>query len=86
VLSALAVTTRQFIIIIRFLAGTCAGAVIPLTLVFIGDTVEYARRQVVIGRFSVVTSAALAFSASIGGTVRISFRGGSCCSGTASWR
>ena len=68
VLSALAVTTRQFIII-RFLAGACAGAVIPLTLVFIGDTVEYARRQVVIGRFSVVTSAALAFSASIGGTV-----------------
>ncbi|MEI8189393.1 MAG: MFS transporter, partial [candidate division NC10 bacterium] len=68
VLSALAVTTRQFIII-RFLAGACAGAVIPLTLVFVGDTVEYARRQVVIGRFSVVTSAALAFSASIGGTV-----------------
>jgi predicted MFS family arabinose efflux permease len=68
VLSALAVTARQFIII-RFLAGACAGAVIPLTLVFIGDTVEYARRQVVIGRFSVITSAALAFSASIGGTV-----------------
>jgi predicted MFS family arabinose efflux permease len=68
VLSALALTTRQFIII-RFLAGAFAGAVIPLTLVFIGDTVEYARRQVVIGRFSVITSAALAFSASIGGTV-----------------
>ena len=68
VLSALALTTRQFIII-RFLAGACAGAVIPLTLVFIGDTVEYARRQAVIGRFSVITSAALAFSASIGGTV-----------------
>jgi predicted MFS family arabinose efflux permease len=68
VLSALASTTRQFIII-RFLAGAFAGAVIPLTLVFIGDTVEYARRQVVIGRFSVITSAALAFSASIGGTV-----------------
>jgi len=41
----------------------------PLTLVFIGDTVAYARRQVVIGRFSMVTSAALAFSASVGGTV-----------------
>jgi MFS transporter, YNFM family, putative membrane transport protein len=68
VLSALAVTTRQFLII-RFLAGAFAGAVIPLTLVFIGDTVEYARRQVVIGRFSVITSAALAFSAAIGGTV-----------------
>ena len=68
VLSALALTPRQFISI-RLLAGACAGAVIPLTLVFIGDTVEYARRQVVIGRFSVITSAALAFSASIGGTV-----------------
>jgi predicted MFS family arabinose efflux permease len=68
VLSALSVTTWQFILI-RLLAGAFAGAVLPLTLVFIGDTVEYERRQVVLGRFSVVTSAALAFSASIGGTV-----------------
>lgn len=67
-LSALALTTQQFIAI-RLAAGACAGAVIPLTLVFIGDTVPYERRQVVIGRFSVITSAALAFSASIGGTV-----------------
>jgi predicted MFS family arabinose efflux permease len=68
VLSALSVTTWQFIVV-RLLAGAFAGAVIPLTLVFIADTVEYERRQVVLGRFSVVTSAALAFSASIGGTV-----------------
>ena len=67
-LSALALTTQQFIMI-RLLVGACAGAVIPMTLVFIGDTVPYDRRQVVIGRFSVITSAALAFSASIGGTV-----------------
>jgi predicted MFS family arabinose efflux permease len=67
-LSALALTTQQFIVI-RLLVGACAGAVIPLTLVFIGDTVAYARRQIEIGRFSVITSAALAFSASIGGTV-----------------
>ena len=67
-LSALALTTQQFIAI-RLLAGACAGAVIPLALVFIGDTVPYARRQTVIGRFSVITSAALAFSASIGGAV-----------------
>jgi len=67
-LSALALTTQQFLAI-RLAAGACAGAVIPLTLVFIGDTVPYERRQVVIGRFSVITSAALAFSASIGGTV-----------------
>jgi predicted MFS family arabinose efflux permease len=68
VVSALSLTTRQFVIA-RLLAGAFAGAVIPLTLVFIGDTVEYERRQVVLGRLSVVTSSALAFSASIGGTV-----------------
>jgi len=68
VLSALAVTTWQFVVI-RFLAGAFAGAVLPLTLVYIGDTVEYARRQIVIGRFAMVTSAALVFSAAIGGTV-----------------
>lgn len=68
VLSALSVTTWQFIVA-RLLAGGFAGAVIPLTLVFIGDTVEYDRRQVVLGHFSAVTSAALAFSASIGGTI-----------------
>lgn len=67
-LAALSATTWQFIVA-RFLTGAFAGAVNPLTLVFIGDTVEYERRQVVLGRFSVVTSAALAFSASIGGTV-----------------
>jgi predicted MFS family arabinose efflux permease len=68
ILSALTVTTWQFIGA-RLLAGAFAGGVIPLTLVFIGDTVEYERRQVVLGRFSMITSSALAFSASIGGTV-----------------
>lgn len=68
VLSALAVTTWQFIVI-RLLVGALAGAVIPLTLVYIGDTVEYERRQLVLGRFAVITSAAMAFSASIGGTI-----------------
>ncbi|MHB8907267.1 MAG: MFS transporter [Syntrophales bacterium] len=68
ILSALAVTTWQFIII-RLLVGALAGAVIPLTLVYIGDTVEYERRQLVLGRFAVVTSAAMAFSASIGGII-----------------
>jgi predicted MFS family arabinose efflux permease len=68
VLSALALTTQQFIAA-RLVAGAFAGAVLPLTLVFIGDTVEYGRRQEVIGRFAVVTSAALAFSASVGGLV-----------------
>jgi predicted MFS family arabinose efflux permease len=68
VLSALCTSTWQFVAV-RLLAGAFAGSVIPLTLVHIGDTVEYARRQVVVARFSVVTSAGLAFSAAIGGLV-----------------
>ena len=67
-LSALAPSTWIFVAA-RLLAGACAASVIPLTLVYIGDTVDYARRQVVVGRFSVVTSAGLAFSAAIGGAV-----------------
>ncbi|HSB43118.1 MAG TPA: MFS transporter [Methylomirabilota bacterium] len=67
-LSAVCTSTWQFVAV-RLLAGAFAGSVIPLTLVYIGDTVEYARRQVVVGRFSVVTSAGLAFSAAIGGAV-----------------
>ncbi len=67
-LSALALTSGQFIAV-RLLAGLFAGAVIPLTLVFIGDTVEYGRRQAVLGRVSAIASIAMAFSASIGGTV-----------------
>jgi predicted MFS family arabinose efflux permease len=67
-LSALCATTSQFVAV-RLLAGAFAGAVIPLTLVYIGDTVEYGRRQLVVARFSVVTSAGLAFSAAVGGLV-----------------
>lgn len=67
-LSALSATTWQFVAV-RLLAGLFAGSVIPLTLVHIGDTVEYAHRQAVVGRFSIVTSAGLAFSAAIGGLV-----------------
>ena len=67
-LSALATTTVAFVVI-RLLAGACAGAVIPTTVVYIGDTYAYAERQAAIARFSVVTSAGLAFSAAVGGTI-----------------
>ena len=67
-LSALCATTWQFVVV-RLLTGVFAGAVIPLTIVHIGDTVEYAQRQVMVARFSIVTSAGLAFSAAIGGLV-----------------
>src|SRR3990167_5117718 len=45
VLSALSLTTWQFVAA-RLLAGAFAGAVIPLTLVYIGDTYAYTERQV----------------------------------------
>jgi predicted MFS family arabinose efflux permease len=67
-LASAAGTTWQFVAT-RLVAGACAGAVIPLTLVFIGDSYPYADRQAALGRFSAVTSAGLAFSASIGGAV-----------------
>ncbi len=68
ILSALTVTTWQFILV-RLLAGALAGAVLPLTLVFIGDTIEYERRQLVLGRYVATNFAAMAFAASIGGAV-----------------
>jgi predicted MFS family arabinose efflux permease len=68
IVSALSHNTWQFVSA-RLLAGAFAGAVIPLTVVYIGDHYEYAERQVAIGRFAIVTSAGLAFSASIGGIV-----------------
>jgi predicted MFS family arabinose efflux permease len=68
ILSALSLTTWQFVAA-RLLTGAFAGAVIPLTIVYIGDTYAYTERQVAIARFAVVTSAGLAFSASIGGMV-----------------
>jgi predicted MFS family arabinose efflux permease len=68
ILSALSLTTWQFIGA-RLLAGAFAGAVIPLTLVFVGDTVEYGRRQAALGRLSAITSSAMALSAAIGGAV-----------------
>jgi len=67
-LSAACATTWQFVGA-RLLVGAFAGAVVPLTLVYIGDSFDYGERQIMLGRMSVVTSAALAFSASIGGTV-----------------
>jgi predicted MFS family arabinose efflux permease len=68
ILSALTVTPWQFILV-RLLAGALAGAVLPLTLVFIGDTIEYEHRQLVLGRYAVTNFAAMAFAASIGGAV-----------------
>ena len=53
----------------RLAAGVFAAAVIPLTLVYIGDSVPYAERQGAIGRFAAITSIAQSLSAAIGGAV-----------------
>lgn len=54
---------------LRLVNGVFAAAVIPLTLVYIGDSVPYAERQGTIGRFVAVMSLAQSLSAAIGGTV-----------------
>jgi predicted MFS family arabinose efflux permease len=53
----------------RLVTGMFAAAIIPTTFVYIGDTVHYAQRQKVVGRFASVFSAAQALSATIAGTV-----------------
>ncbi len=53
----------------RLVTGVFAAATIPTTFVYIGDTVHYAQRQKVVGRFASVFSAAQALSATIAGTV-----------------
>ena len=54
---------------LRLVNGVFAAAVIPLTLVYIGDSVPYTERQGTIGRFVAVISLAQSLSAAIGGVV-----------------
>jgi predicted MFS family arabinose efflux permease len=54
---------------LRFVNGVFAAAIIPLTLVHIGDSVPYADRQATIGRFIAVISVAQSLSAAIGGAI-----------------
>jgi predicted MFS family arabinose efflux permease len=53
----------------RFLTGMGAAAVIPLSLAFIGDTVPYARRQLVLGRFIGATLTGQAFGPLLAGAL-----------------
>lgn len=55
--------------VLRFVNGVFAAAIIPLTLVHIGDSVPYADRQATIGRFIAVISVAQSLSAAIGGAI-----------------
>jgi predicted MFS family arabinose efflux permease len=44
-------TSLSLMVVIRAMTGLVAGAIIPLALAWIGDTVDYADRQAVLGRF-----------------------------------
>jgi predicted MFS family arabinose efflux permease len=57
----------------RFLTGMCAGAVIPLSLAFIGDRFPYEGRQAVLGRFIAGTLLGQSFGPLIGGVMSDAF-------------
>jgi predicted MFS family arabinose efflux permease len=52
---------------LRFLAGTFAGGLIPMSLAYIGDTVPYAGRQAVLARFLVANTLGLVLGQAAGG-------------------
>lgn len=55
------------LIISRAIAGATGGGIIPLALAWIGDTIPYARRQVVLARFLTGTILGIACGQFIGG-------------------
>lgn len=55
------------LIVCRLFTGLVAAAVIPLTLTFIGDTVEYSRRQHALGYVIIASSLGQVFSSAVGG-------------------
>jgi predicted MFS family arabinose efflux permease len=62
-------TSLPVVTLLRFITGIAAAAVFPLTLAYIGDTVPYAQRQATIAILMVCSSAATAFSTSVGGLI-----------------
>jgi len=67
-LSALASSTWE-LVGARLVTGMFAAATIPTTFAYIGDTVPYASRHAVIGRFGAVMSTAQALSAALAGAI-----------------
>lgn len=54
---------------LRFATGMFSGAIIPLSLAWIGDHVDYAHRQAVLGRFVAGTLLGQSFGPLLGGTL-----------------
>jgi predicted MFS family arabinose efflux permease len=57
----------NLLIVFRFLTGGTAAAVIPLTFTYIGDTVEYSRRQAAIGYTAMSLSLGNVLAGAVGG-------------------
>ena len=59
--------TLSALVIARLLAGATAGALIPLSLAWIGDSVPYERRQSVLARYLIGQMFGIAFGQVLGG-------------------
>ena len=59
--------TLNALVVARMLAGAAAGALIPLSIAWIGDVVSYERRQTVLARFLVGQMFGIAFGQLLGG-------------------
>ena len=55
------------LILFRFLAGGTSAAVIPLTFTYIGDTIDYSRRQSALGYTAMSLSLGVVLAGAIGG-------------------
>jgi predicted MFS family arabinose efflux permease len=64
-----AAPTLEALAAARFLAGAVAGALIPISIAFIGDTVPYASRQPVLARFLMGQMLGIAGGQALGGWV-----------------
>ena len=64
-----AATSLSILILLRFLTGVAAAALIPLTLAYIGDTVPYGERQAALGRYLSAIALGQILGASLGATV-----------------
>ena len=59
--------TLDALVVARMLAGAAAGALIPLSIAWIGDVIPYERRQTVLARFLVGQMFGIAFGQLLGG-------------------
>ena len=55
------------LIVLRFLSGATIGALIPLTMAWIGDVIAYDRRQAVLAKFLIGQIAGVAFGTAVSG-------------------